>query len=63
VEAVDVRSCPFCANVKLTTVCASGGRVVIVKCDECGATGPVATGADAAGHAGFLWNQRFGAKD
>ena len=61
-DAIDLRPCPFCANHKLTTVYASGGRVVIVKCDECGATGPVATGTDPSGHAEFLWNQRYGTK-
>jgi ssDNA-binding Zn-finger/Zn-ribbon topoisomerase 1 len=61
-DAIDLRCYPFCANETLTiaSVIIEIGEVRCVKCPECGARGPMATGRDPLGHAAFLWNQRYG---
>jgi uncharacterized Zn finger protein len=56
----DLRACPFCANEKLTVVYADSGRTIVVKCNECGAHGPLATNQDPPGHAESMWNLRYG---
>jgi Lar family restriction alleviation protein len=62
VTARELRPCPFCANDKPVVVQSEQelADIVVVVCHECGAVGPHATAEDPAGHAEFLWNQRFG---
>ena len=61
-DTITLRCCPFCANETLTvaSVIIEIGEVRCVKCPECGARGPLATGSNPPGHAEFLWNQRYG---
>src|SRR5439155_10050129 len=62
-RSIDLRPCPFCANTHLTvaTLVHEQTQFVVVTCSGCGAMGPRANVTDPAGHAEFLWNQRFGA--
>jgi hypothetical protein len=59
----DLRPCPFCDGRQLVVArITDDDRVAIaVVCPECGASGPRADGDDPPGHAGFIWNARYGA--
>jgi len=61
-RSIDLRPCPFCASTHLTvaTLGDDETQFVVVTCSGCGAMGPRASVTDPAGHAEFLWNQRFG---
>ena len=59
---IKLRACPYCAseNLSLATLDSNQLQFVAVTCSGCGAMGPRANVTDPAGHAEFLWNQRFG---